>query len=227
MPEQRIIAAMGATGAQGGGLVRAIRDDPSAGFTVRAITRDVNALSKTEVPMLFNVLVRLMALVAVLSPVVAVAAPSNAALTLERELAAVRRATAKYHDVEKALADGYIAALHCVSVPGLGGMGYHYIKPSLATDLALDPLQPEFLLYAPSGSGLRLVAVEYFVANVGQERPEVMGIPLHGPMPGHEPGMPEHYDLHAWIWQPNPNGMFADFNPNVSCETADEHQGEE
>ncbi|MDP9316515.1 MAG: NmrA/HSCARG family protein [Chloroflexota bacterium] len=43
MPEQRIIAVMGATGAQGGGLVRAILDDPRAGFTVRAITRDVNA----------------------------------------------------------------------------------------------------------------------------------------------------------------------------------------
>ena len=170
--------------------------------------------------MVFNVLVRLMALVAVLSPVVAVAAPANGAPALEKELAAVRRATAKYHDVEKALADGYIAAPHCVSVPGLGGMGYHYIKPSLATDLALDPLQPELLLYAPSGNGLRLVAVEYFVANVGQEHPEVMGIPLHGPMPGHEAGMPEHYDLHAWIWQPNPNGMFVDFNPNVSCEAA-------
>ncbi len=170
---------------------------------------------------MFSVLVRLIALVAVLSPVVAVATPSNSDPALARVLAAVRHATAKYHDVEKALADGYVAAPHCVSVPELGGMGYHYIKPSLATDLVLDPLQPELLLYAPSGNGLRLVGVEYFVANVGQERPEVMGIPLHGPMPGHEEGMPEHYDLHAWIWQPNPNGMFADFNPNVTCEAAD------
>jgi uncharacterized protein YbjT (DUF2867 family) len=43
MPEQRTIAVMGATGAQGGGLVRAILNDPSAEFTVRAITRDVNS----------------------------------------------------------------------------------------------------------------------------------------------------------------------------------------
>lgn len=42
MPEQRTIAVMGATGAQGGSLVRAILNNPSAGFTVRAITRDVN-----------------------------------------------------------------------------------------------------------------------------------------------------------------------------------------
>jgi uncharacterized protein YbjT (DUF2867 family) len=34
---------MGATGSQGGGLVRAIQSDPSGGFTARAITRDVNS----------------------------------------------------------------------------------------------------------------------------------------------------------------------------------------
>jgi uncharacterized protein YbjT (DUF2867 family) len=40
MAEKRIIAVVGATGAQGGGLVRAILDDPSGGFAARAITRD-------------------------------------------------------------------------------------------------------------------------------------------------------------------------------------------
>jgi uncharacterized protein YbjT (DUF2867 family) len=43
MSEQKIIAVIGATGAQGGGMVRAILKDPSAGFAVRAITRDVNS----------------------------------------------------------------------------------------------------------------------------------------------------------------------------------------
>ena len=43
MSGNKIIAVMGATGAQGGGLVRAILDDPQGGFTVRAITRDVNS----------------------------------------------------------------------------------------------------------------------------------------------------------------------------------------
>ena len=42
MAEKKIIAVVGATGAQGGGLVRAIMADPSSGFTARAITRDVN-----------------------------------------------------------------------------------------------------------------------------------------------------------------------------------------
>ena len=43
MADKKIIAVMGATGAQGGGLVRAIQSDPSGGFVARAITRDVNS----------------------------------------------------------------------------------------------------------------------------------------------------------------------------------------
>jgi len=43
MAERKIIAVVGATGAQGGGLVRAIAADPSGGFLARAVTRDVNS----------------------------------------------------------------------------------------------------------------------------------------------------------------------------------------
>ena len=43
MAEKKIIAVIGATGAQGGGLVRAIMNDPSGGFSARAITRNVNS----------------------------------------------------------------------------------------------------------------------------------------------------------------------------------------
>jgi uncharacterized protein YbjT (DUF2867 family) len=43
MPDKKIIAVVGATGAQGGGLVRALMNDPQGGFTARAITRDVNS----------------------------------------------------------------------------------------------------------------------------------------------------------------------------------------
>ena len=43
MAEKKIIAVLGATGAQGGGLVRAILSDPNGGFAARAITRDVTS----------------------------------------------------------------------------------------------------------------------------------------------------------------------------------------
>ena len=43
MSENKIIAVVGATGSQGGGLVRAIMGDPSGGFTARALTRNANS----------------------------------------------------------------------------------------------------------------------------------------------------------------------------------------
>jgi len=43
MPAKKIIAVVGATGAQGGGLVRSILADPGGPFSVRAIARDVNS----------------------------------------------------------------------------------------------------------------------------------------------------------------------------------------
>ena len=43
MADKRVIAVAGATGAQGGGLVRAILADRTGGFTARALTRNVNS----------------------------------------------------------------------------------------------------------------------------------------------------------------------------------------
>jgi uncharacterized protein YbjT (DUF2867 family) len=47
MADQKIIAIVGATGAQGGGLVQAILNDARGGFAARAITRDVNSAKAT------------------------------------------------------------------------------------------------------------------------------------------------------------------------------------
>ena len=41
--DKKIIAVVGATGAQGGGLVRAILEDRTGSFQARALTRDVNS----------------------------------------------------------------------------------------------------------------------------------------------------------------------------------------
>ncbi|MBI5706121.1 MAG: NmrA/HSCARG family protein [Armatimonadetes bacterium] len=48
MKEKKIIAVVGATGAQGGGLVRAILSDPNGGFAVRALTRNVESEKAKE-----------------------------------------------------------------------------------------------------------------------------------------------------------------------------------
>jgi uncharacterized protein YbjT (DUF2867 family) len=48
MGDKRVIAVVGATGAQGGGLVRAILNDAQAGFAARALTRDVGSEKARE-----------------------------------------------------------------------------------------------------------------------------------------------------------------------------------
>jgi len=58
MAERKIIAVLGATGAQGGGLVRAILDDPQGGFAARAITRDPSAAKARELAVLGAEVVR-------------------------------------------------------------------------------------------------------------------------------------------------------------------------
>ena len=45
----------------------------------------------------------------------------------------------------------------------------------------------------------------------------VLGQTFDGPMPGHNPQMPWHYDLHAWVVESNPAGTFSMFNPSISC----------
>lgn len=155
---------------------------------------------------------------------VASAAPGNTDSSVAKGLAKVRQATTKYHKVSRAVANGYLPTDECVEVPGIGGMGFHYVNPTLIGDPAINPLKPEVLLYAPKKNGkVKLVAVEYLSIDADQDlstdsdRPSLFGVPFNGPMLGHEPGMPIHYDLHAWIFKGNPAGVFADFNPKVSC----------
>lgn len=98
---------------------------------------------------------------------------------LGAELARVRAATARYHDVEMALADGYAPASTCVEdAGGAGAMGYHYVNLGLVGQL--DPAQPQALLYHPAPNGrLRLVAVEYLSPVGGELFGSVSRTPAH------------------------------------------------
>jgi hypothetical protein len=150
---------------------------------------------------------------------------------------------ARFHDISAAYAAGYTTQFEpCVQNPAFGGMGIHARNEPLMRDQVVDPLRPELLLYEPkSGGEYRLTGVEYFQVvllrnpdtnevapwispnpwpptyEVVNSTPQLFGQTFNGPMPGHAPTMPWHWDLHVWVWAHNPNGMFAQWNPLVQC----------
>jgi hypothetical protein len=138
------------------------------------------------------------------------------------KLEIVRQATKRFRDVREARRAGYVPGAECVSSPE-GAMGVHYTNPALAEDGRLNIRRPEILVYEPRGERRRLVAVEYYRPDADgrldtdDDRPYLFGRGFDGPMEGHEPGMPVHYDLHAWVWKRNPAGTFAMWNPRVEC----------
>lgn len=138
--------------------------------------------------------------------------------TAQDELAAARHATAALHTQTEATARGWVdTGLPCydnpVPGPGSGGMGVHWVRDGETLTSAPDAARPTVLVYDPVT--LHLVAVEYVVAVdawTGSEPPQLYGRTFT------EMALPDGtpvYKLHAWIWKPNPNGMFADFNPDV------------
>jgi hypothetical protein len=167
-----------------------------------------------------------LAVAAVAVPTLASTASSTPARTAsaagqDGSVAEIRQVTAKYHDINVALADGYVPASECTESPD-GAMGVHYMKPSLLGQ-PIDLRHPAILLYLPTEDGPELLGVEYFKADADQnlatdgDRPTLLGETFDGPMLGHNPMMPIHYDLHVWTWKHNPSGMFAQWNPTVSC----------
>lgn len=137
-------------------------------------------------------------------------------------LAEIRRATAKYHDIDAAFDDGYIIGSPCVE-SGAGGMGFHLINPALFNG-EVNPDQPEALVYEPMKNGrMRLVAIEFIIPYPLWDAEN--GLPMLGSQPYDDmPFFPEplgpNYQLHVWVWKNNPLGIYAPFNPTVSCDFA-------
>ena len=135
----------------------------------------------------------------------------------------VRAATAADHDLAVAQATGYALFPGCFE-SAAGGMGVHYVDFASVGDGSVDPLKPEALVYEPlTPGGMRLVAVEYVMIAAswhGQAAPTVLGHPLAFVPAPNEFGLPDFYELHVWLWQPNPLGMFTEWNPAVSCPTS-------
>lgn len=134
---------------------------------------------------------------------------------LGEKLAELRRAIVHYHDFATAQREGYtVQVTGCMQDPTRGGMGYHYAKGDLI-DGAVIEARPEVLLYEPAGEGrMKLVGVEFiipFTAWSGAEAPT-----LYGQTFARNETF-QVWALHVWTWRENPAGIFADWNPKVSC----------
>jgi len=124
----------------------------------------------------------------------------------------------------------------------LGAMGIHYFRPDLlgitappsprvnGTGTHTDFRKPSILIYEPQADGsLRLVAVENLVfaaawrAAGNTEPPTFHGVKWDSMSDDPNTTVDEahmfepHFDRHVWIYRENPNGVFAPFNPTVSC----------
>ena len=124
----------------------------------------------------------------------------------------------------------------------LGAMGIHYFRPDLlgiagppnprvdGNGIHTDFRNPAILIYEPQADGsLELVAVENLVFARAWEAaghdapPSFHGVTYDTMMD--DPATPvdeahlfePHHDRHVWIYRDNPNGVFAPFNPAVSC----------
>jgi hypothetical protein len=136
---------------------------------------------------------------------------------VERQIARLRAVTAPFHDFQTAVDAGWGTQItNCFSDPQ-GGMGYHYGNTALI-DGVVDALKPELLLYEPQKNGkLRFVAVEYivpFTAWTSAAPPRLYGQSFHR---NEAFGL---WVLHVWHFRNNPRGMFADWNPRVTCDYA-------
>jgi hypothetical protein len=148
-------------------------------------------------------------------------------------------ATDKYHTLavaEKASYDRFVdtngvACIAMDDMPDMGAMGFHYVKGPLVGDGAVDPLTPEALVYAPDQAGqMHLAALEYLVLQDAWDAthtapPSLFGQQFSLTTSPNRYGLANFYSLHAWLWQHNPAGTFAMWNPDVNCAVGHDHAG--
>ena len=127
----------------------------------------------------------------------------------------VRAANSRFADVKAAIAEGY-APIPCTSGVDGGAMGVHYVNGEYLKDEIPDIKRPQAVMYEPLPDGkMELIAVEYITfkgpASLQGQLFSFTGAP-------NRYGLSPFYELHVWAWKANPRGVFADMNPNVTCE---------
>lgn len=141
---------------------------------------------------------------------------------VQASLDALQLSVMPFFNYDVAVAAGWDTILgECVESP-MGGMGYHLHNMDQLGNGYLNLLRPEVLLYAPMEDGsMEFVGVEYIIPGdlwESEDPPHFLERDLHfnpnvGPF-----GI---WALHVWVGKDNPNGIFEDWNPEVSCEFAD------
>lgn len=141
--------------------------------------------------------------------------PTGLGESIDRDVATIREATAKFQTSDAAEAAGYKLATGCVQHQPAGAMGYHFNNEALF-DATLDLEHPEVLVYEKRPDGtFQLNGVEFYVptsAWKSAEPPRIMGQDLHT-----APGL-GFWFLHVWVWKHSPSGLFAVWNPDVKCD---------
>ena len=157
-------------------------------------------------------------------PHAATAMAAPAARGISEFVQIVRESTERFRDPAVALAEGYAPHFGCVTGSHEGAMGVHFVNFPLVADGVLEPGRPELLVYEPLANGrLKLVAADYLVLAdtwnaANPAPPELMGQLFHYFESPNRFGLPAFYTLHVWAWKANPQGMFANWHPNVSCD---------
>jgi hypothetical protein len=130
-------------------------------------------------------------------------------------IATLQRVTARYHNLKAALDDDFVLLHPCEARGDEGPVGTVYINMARLMDGVIDPENPDALIYEPAANGtLHLVGVEFAIPQAlwtGAQLPTFLGATFQTE---DEFGV---YALHAWVWRNNPEGLFAETNPRVSC----------
>jgi hypothetical protein len=157
-------------------------------------------------------------------------------VVLDRQLAAAKKATARYRDIAVARADGYRQVTQFIP-----GLGLHLANLGIP-NRTFDAARPNVLLYMPNGrGGLELAGVAYSIVRSPAWPDGPPGFAggsdvwhYHNDLcflPGGQVSIAPSqaacssrggffqartaWLLHAWIWKPNPRGVFTEYNPNV------------
>ena len=138
-----------------------------------------------------------------------------------QDLTTLKNVTAPYQSFEAGKAAGYDTPFMGCFASGEGAMGIHYQKTAI--DLAATPsvTQPPFLMYEPQQDGsFTLVGVEYVKAAPATDPAPVLfdqQFTFNTDL--------QVWTLHVWAWKTNPSGLYAAWNPTVSCQFAPPAQG--